>query len=81
MDHYFLTLINGGGPLCNIQRLKAECDEALSSFAFKFNLRRYDLAMVPDEHPAWDAAVRPSGICRHYFWHNRQIGNPRHIDS
>jgi hypothetical protein len=43
MDHYFFTLINGGGPLCkySIQRLKAKCDEALSKFAFNFNLRRY----------------------------------------
>ena len=41
MDHYFLTLINGGGPLCTIQCLKAKCDEALSNFAFNFNLRRY----------------------------------------
>jgi hypothetical protein len=41
MDHYFLTLINGGDPLCTIQRLKAKCDEALSTFAFKFNSRRY----------------------------------------
>ena len=29
MDHYLLTLIYGGGPLCTIQRLKAKCDEAL----------------------------------------------------
>jgi hypothetical protein len=41
MDHDFLTLINGGGPLCTLQRLKANCDEPLSSFAFSFNLRRY----------------------------------------
>ena len=41
MDHYFLTLIYGGGPLCTIQRLKATCDEPLSTFAFKCNLRRY----------------------------------------
>jgi len=33
MDHYFITLIYGGGPLCTIQRLKATCDEVLSSFA------------------------------------------------
>jgi len=29
MDHYFPTLIHGGGgPLCIIQRSKATCDEA-----------------------------------------------------
>ena len=33
MDHYFITMIYGGGPLCTIQRLKATCDEVLSSFA------------------------------------------------
>jgi hypothetical protein len=41
MDHYFLTLINRGGPLCTIQRLKANCDGALSNFAFNFNPHRY----------------------------------------
>jgi hypothetical protein len=41
MDHYFLSLINGGGPLCTIQRLKAKYHEALSNFGFNFNLRRY----------------------------------------
>jgi hypothetical protein len=46
MEHYFLTLINGGGPLCTIQRLKAKCDEALSSLALKFNLRRYTKGLV-----------------------------------
>jgi hypothetical protein len=45
MDHYFLTLMNGGGPLCTVQRLKAQCDEALSNVAFKLNLRPY--AKVP----------------------------------
>jgi len=40
-DHYFLTLINGGAPLCTGQRLKARCDEALSDFGFSFNLGRY----------------------------------------
>jgi len=29
MDHYILTFIYRGGPLCTIQRLKATCDEAL----------------------------------------------------
>ena len=41
MDHCFLTVINGGGPLCAVQRLKAKCDEALSNFAFNFHLRYY----------------------------------------
>jgi len=41
MDHCFLTLIYGGGPLCKIQRLKATCDEPLLTFAFNFNMRRY----------------------------------------
>jgi hypothetical protein len=41
MNHYFLTLLIGGGPLCTFQRLKARCDEALSNFAFNFSLRRY----------------------------------------
>ena len=41
MDYYFHRLINEGGSLCIIQRLKAKCDEALSNFAFNFNLRRY----------------------------------------
>jgi len=44
MDHYFLTLINGGGPLCAIQRLKPKCCESLSNFAFNFILRRYTVA-------------------------------------
>jgi hypothetical protein len=38
---YFLTLINGGSPLCTIQRLKPICDRLLSSCGFNFNLRRY----------------------------------------
>jgi len=41
MDHYFLPLMYGGGPLCSIQRLKATCDEALRKFAFNFNWRRF----------------------------------------
>jgi hypothetical protein len=44
MDLYFLTLINGEGPLCTIQRLKARYDEALSNVAFNFHLRRYTKA-------------------------------------
>jgi hypothetical protein len=44
MDHYFITLINGGSPLRTIQRLKAKCDETLSDFAFNFNLRCYTVA-------------------------------------
>jgi hypothetical protein len=31
--------------------LKLECDELLSSFAFNFNLRRYNVVR-PAEHPA-----------------------------
>jgi hypothetical protein len=51
IDHYFLTLINGEGPLCkySIQRLKAECDAALSNFAFNLNLRRYTTGGTQDE--------------------------------
>ena len=41
MHHYFLPLINGGGPLCTIQRLKPIYDKLLSSLAFNLNLRRY----------------------------------------
>jgi hypothetical protein len=44
MDHDFLTLMNWRGPLCTIQRLKAECDEALSDLGFNFSLRRYTKA-------------------------------------
>jgi len=46
MDHDFPTLINGGCPLCTIQSLKAKCDEALSNFAFKFNLRWYTMGVA-----------------------------------
>jgi hypothetical protein len=46
MYQYFLTLINGGAPLCTSQRLKAKCDEALSNFASNFNLRRYSKVRV-----------------------------------
>jgi len=45
MDQYSLPLINGRGPLCTIQHLKAKCDEALSNFAFSFNLRRHTKAI------------------------------------
>ena len=41
MHHYFLTLMNEGGPLCTIQRLKLVCNKLLLSFAFNFDLRRY----------------------------------------
>jgi hypothetical protein len=41
MDHYFLTLIIGGGPLCAFQRLEAKHHEALSNFGYNFKLRRY----------------------------------------
>jgi hypothetical protein len=41
MDHYFLTLMNWGGPLCTIQRLKLNVDELLSNVAFDFNLCHY----------------------------------------
>jgi hypothetical protein len=37
---HFLTVINGGTP-CTIPRLKGTYDEALSTFAFNFSLRRY----------------------------------------
>jgi len=44
MHHYFLvTLINGGGPPCTIQRLKAISDKMLSTCGFNFNLRRYNM--------------------------------------
>ena len=49
MVHYFLTLINGGGPICTIQRLKAECDEALSTSVFKINLSRYTMDALSRE--------------------------------
>jgi hypothetical protein len=42
MDHDVLTLINDRSPQCIVQRLKADRDEALSTFAFNFNLRRYN---------------------------------------
>ena len=41
MDQDFLTLINWGGPLCIIQRLKVTCGVLLSNYAFKFNMRRF----------------------------------------
>jgi len=41
MDHYFLTLINGGAPICTSQRLRLKFDKLLSNLAFSFNLRRY----------------------------------------
>ena len=57
MDHCFLTLINGGGPLYTIQRLKAKCDEALSNCAFKFNLCRYTMDEVGSVAAAAAAAA------------------------
>jgi hypothetical protein len=49
MHHYLTTLINGGGPLCAIQRLKPVCNTLLSSVAFNFNLRRYTMeALLAD---------------------------------
>jgi hypothetical protein len=50
MGQYSLTLINGGAPLCTIQRLKARCEEALSSFALSFNWRRYSAAAKMRDH-------------------------------
>jgi hypothetical protein len=41
MDHFFLILINGGGPLCTIPRLKPIRDRLISNFAFNCKLRRY----------------------------------------
>jgi hypothetical protein len=41
MDHYFLTLKVGGGPLCTIQRLKLIFDQPLSTLGSSFKLRRY----------------------------------------
>jgi hypothetical protein len=62
MDHYFLTLINGEGPLFTIQRLKEKCDETLSNFAFNFNLRRHT--------KVWDAMPLP----RKFFIKHRGFG-------
>jgi len=59
MDHCFLTLIYGGGPICTIQRVKATCDEPLSTFAFKFNLRPYIMVDLK------------SGSCDSDFWIKR----------
>jgi len=56
MDHYLLTLIYGGGPLCTIPRLKATCDEALRNFAFQIQL-------APLHHGAGAGGVaRPGGV-------------------
>ena len=48
-----------------IKLLKLECDEPLSEFAFKFNLRRYseeggdvDLRDKQDDHDAYEAFGR-----------------------
>jgi hypothetical protein len=47
MDHYFLTFINGGGPLCTNQRLEVEFDRLPSNLAFKFKLRCYIKDRLP----------------------------------
>jgi hypothetical protein len=63
MHHNLITLTNGGGPPCTIQRLKAKCDEALSNFALSFNLRRYNTADAGEEAVCMNgAAVRVDPI-------------------
>jgi hypothetical protein len=57
MFHYFLPLINGGGPLCIVQRLKVKCYGALSNFAFTFDLRRYTKAAERATRDAVSAAA------------------------
>jgi hypothetical protein len=52
MDHYFFSLINGGGPLRTNFLLKATCNAAPSAFAFNFDLRRYTT-----ERQSWPGAV------------------------
>ena len=44
MIHCNLTTCYGIESAC-FQRLKAKCDELLSSFAFNFKLRRYSTAL------------------------------------
>ena len=62
MDQYSLTLKNGAGPLCTIQRLKAKCDEALSNFAFSLNLRRYIKAIdEKGDDDEWEPLPGPAG--------------------
>jgi hypothetical protein len=46
MHHYFITLRNGGCPLCTIERLKPTCDTLVSSVAINFNSRRYIKVLV-----------------------------------
>ena len=61
MHHYLLNLINGGGPLCTIQRLIPICSTLLLSVAFNFNLRRYNAVGRTALHAAaagrWAAAA------------------------
>ena len=46
-------------------RLKLNCDEPLSFFSFKFNLRRYVLEKSPTSFGRLDDDVRPQvGWCR-----------------
>jgi len=61
MHHHFLTLINGGGPLCTLQRLKPVCDTLLSSVAFKLNLRRYASGGATPRSPRVPSAARGAG--------------------
>jgi hypothetical protein len=58
-------------PVSTIQRLKPQCDDALSNFAFAFNVRRYTMG---DEgavlSPTASAATMPcafllKGSCRY----------------
>jgi hypothetical protein len=70
VHHYTLTLINGGGPLCIIPRLKARCDEALAKFAFKLQLAplhhglRAPAGLVPAVHARHHGAA-PRAVPRH----------------
>jgi hypothetical protein len=66
MDCYFLTLMNGGAPLCTVQRSKAKCDEALSNLAFSFKLCRYNKG-----HPTTSTRFRSCGPGRSP-WRSRQ---------
>jgi hypothetical protein len=53
------------------QRLKASCHEVLSNFAFKFNLRRYNLVWIANPTvESWISSLRiimltyEVGLCR-----------------